>query len=229
MEPADHFAQLAIAGLWIVALLNVITWVVVADHLPWRVDGPLGILSGAPTVVILLLFFTAAAGLLSRAILIVWLYQARSNVDVFPDAEPEWRRWWVFAAWFIPIANIVLPYIVMADVARNSADEVAGRETAGLASRVWLWWTLGKLQGLVGGFWLWIGTPVLILGLDRYTTVNTHLVMMLVSPVFGIVFAVTGAYVGSRVVGGITREQRMRVERVWAGNAAEAWAAGVIG
>ena len=119
--------------------------------------------------------------------------------------------------------------MVLADVARNSADEVTGRATRTQESRVWLWWTLGKLQGLLGGFWLWIGTPVLIVGLARYTSVNAHLIWTVVGPLFGVVFAVAGAYVGSRVVGGITREQRMRVERVWAGNAAEAWAAGVIG
>ena len=188
-----------------------------------------GSFSGAPVVVILLLIIGTIVGLLSRAVLIAWLCRARSNVEVFADAQPDWRRGWVFGGWFVPIANAVLPYMVIADVARNSADEVTGRETAGQASRVWLWWTLGKLHALLGWFWQWIGTPAFIIGLARYTTVNIPLVMTVVSPVLGVVFAVAGAYVGSRVVGGITREQRMRVERVWAGNAAEAWAAGVIG
>jgi uncharacterized protein DUF4328 len=229
MAPIDHYAQWTIAALWTAALVNVATWVVLGLHWPWRMDARLGLLGGAPTIVMVLLVLGTIAGLLSRAVLIAWLYRARSNVDVFPDAQPDWRRGWVFGSWFIPIANLFLPYMVIADVARNSADEVTGRETSSQTARVWLWWTMGKLQSLLGGFWLWIGTPWLIIGLAQYTTVNARLTMNLVSPAFGVIFAVAGAYVGSRVVGGITREQRMRVERVWVGNAAEAWAAGVIG
>src|SRR5262245_12198023 len=92
MTPIDHYAQWTIAGLWIVALVNVVTWIVIGAYLPWPIDnGPLGVFGGAPAGVFLLLVATMILGLLSRAILVAWLYRARSNVDVFPDAEPDWR------------------------------------------------------------------------------------------------------------------------------------------
>jgi hypothetical protein len=51
---------------------------------------------------------------------VIWLFRARRNVDAFPDASPRWNVGWTIGAWFVPIASVVLPALVIADVVRNS-------------------------------------------------------------------------------------------------------------
>jgi hypothetical protein len=67
---------------------------------------------------------------------IIWLYRARKNVEAFVGAAPQWAAGWTIGAWFIPVANMVLPALVMADVARNSMRDPRLRQTLGLV------WTL---------------------------------------------------------------------------------------
>ena len=64
----------------------------------------------------------AVAGVSIAALVleIIWLYRARKNLDAFPEASPQWAPGWTIGAWFIPVANLVLPALVIADVVRNS-------------------------------------------------------------------------------------------------------------
>lgn len=62
-----------------------------------------------------------------------WLTAARANIERIPGVTPRYRRDWVVPAWFLPVANLVLPALVVAEVARAS-----GVRRAGLL--VWSWW-----------------------------------------------------------------------------------------
>jgi hypothetical protein len=72
----------------------------------------------------------------SFGLFIAWLYRARRNLDGFEEARPKWGWGWTFAAWLIPVVNLLAPPAVVADVARESR-----RAATAHASRVgWLVW-----------------------------------------------------------------------------------------
>ncbi|HEX7745580.1 MAG TPA: DUF4328 domain-containing protein [Micromonosporaceae bacterium] len=80
----------------------------------------------------------------AAVVVIVWFYRARKNVDAFPEAQPRMRAGWAIGGWFIPFANLVIPYRVMADTARGS---LAQSRTPGL---VGVWWAAWLVYSLVG-------------------------------------------------------------------------------
>ncbi len=84
----------------------------------------------------LLICGSAAAGV-GAVGLIVWSYQARSNVDALAVGVPKFGRGWSIGAYFIPVASVVLIPLVLADVARNST---LGRPTRGIVGLIWAWW-----------------------------------------------------------------------------------------
>lgn len=71
----------------------------------------------------------------AAVLLIVWLYRARVNLDKLGTAEGAMAPGWAIGGWFIPFANLVIPFRVMAAVARGSLPP-SGRLTALL----WGWW-----------------------------------------------------------------------------------------
>jgi|HigsolmetaAR201D_1030396.scaffolds.fasta_scaffold31949_1 hypothetical protein len=86
----------------------------------------------------------AAGGLLGLVLLgtrlvaiplvVVWFYRARANLDAFAGSVPELRTGWAIGGWFVPLANLVIPFRVMADIARASLFR------AGTPGLVWVWW-----------------------------------------------------------------------------------------
>lgn len=77
-----------------------------------------------------------ALGVVAGVVFLVWLLRARRNVsDNVSDAVPPGPRagirprppvlsaWWAVGAWFVPVANLVLPPIVLGDVWRNSRPD----------------------------------------------------------------------------------------------------------
>jgi hypothetical protein len=75
-----------------------------------------------------------------------WLYRAYANLRAFPDVRPEFPAGLALGGWFIPFANLVLPALVVSDLARASEPPGSGRHTRRL---VWLWWPIYVLAALV--------------------------------------------------------------------------------
>lgn len=89
---------------------------------------------GTTSLVAVTLF---AVGALAGAVaFIAWLYRARRNLDGMPDARPRWSPGWTVAGWFIPVLNLVLPYLVVVDIVRESAPPARSR----LVRLVGAWW-----------------------------------------------------------------------------------------
>jgi hypothetical protein len=79
-------------------------------------------------------------------VFIVWLSRARDNAERLSPGQMRLAKGWAAGAWFVPVANLVLPVIVVMDVWRASAPP--GRpDGAGLVA---LWWTVA-----VGTWLLW--------------------------------------------------------------------------
>ncbi len=66
---------------------------------------------------------------------IVWLYRARANLDKLGVTATGPGRGWAIGGWFVPFANLVIPFRVMAAVVRGSLPR-SGR----LEAMLWIWW-----------------------------------------------------------------------------------------
>jgi hypothetical protein len=84
--------------------------------------------SGASTV----------AGLLQLAVLvlvIVFLYRASTNTRLWSTTPERWSPGWAIGCWFIPLANFVIPFLVVRDIWRRSVPDRS-------LALVWWWWVL---------------------------------------------------------------------------------------
>jgi hypothetical protein len=77
--------------------------------------------------------------LLTTAAFIVWLFQARENLDLRGATGLTWSKGWAIGGWFVPLANFVIPVLVVAEVYRRSDD--AGR-ARGIPALVGAWWAM---------------------------------------------------------------------------------------
>lgn len=77
---------------------------------------------------------------------IAWLSRARDNAERLSPGPMRLPKGWAVGAWFVPVANLVLPMMVVMDVWRASAPP--GRSNG--AGLVGLWWTVA-----VGTWLLW--------------------------------------------------------------------------
>lgn len=55
--------------------------------------------------------------LVAATAFVTWLYQARRNAARL-GGVPEWAPAWAVGGWFIPVAGLVIPYLVVRDVWR---------------------------------------------------------------------------------------------------------------
>lgn len=90
----------------------------------WSIEGELG------------LQVVTAARVLTLVVFIVWLYLAHDNFRR-RNNPLEWRKPWVIAGWFIPVANLVIPGQVVKEVYTRSYPEKAWSSV----QLVNLWWT----------------------------------------------------------------------------------------
>ena len=58
--------------------------------------------------------------LVAAAAFVTWLYQARRNAGRL-GGSPKWAPGWAVGGWFIPLASLVIPYLVVREVRRASA------------------------------------------------------------------------------------------------------------
>jgi Domain of unknown function (DUF4328) len=85
-------------------------------------------------------------------LLIIWLWRAYSNTRTFGVGPWRWGRGWTVGSWFIPLANLVIPKLLINDAWRG-ADRGAAANPAWrkrpVAGVVTMWWVL-LVAGRVG-------------------------------------------------------------------------------
>jgi hypothetical protein len=75
------------------------------------------------TRVALLTWVIAGLGVALAGLL--WIWRVRLNAEVLSPVPPRLARWWSVGCWFVPIANLVLPPLVLVDICAASC---AGRD-----------------------------------------------------------------------------------------------------
>lgn len=90
--------------------------------------------------------------LVAGVVFIAWLGRARRNLLDFKGEARAYSPGWTIGAWFVPIANLIMPALVTADVARGSTTDPATKRK--LLTLVWLWWPcyVGNAVALFGRY-----------------------------------------------------------------------------
>jgi hypothetical protein len=95
-------------------------------------------------------------GVVLLVLLIIWMFRAHRVTNVLGGTDREWSQGWTIACWFIPVANLLIPKLVLGEIERMArSPHTDGRVSpdwrktrASVAG--WLWW------------WLWLGGVCLV-------------------------------------------------------------------
>lgn len=96
------------------------------------------------------------ASLVVAVLTIVWWYQAYQAIERSPLGERSWSAGWAVGGWFIPVANLIIPKLVLNEIDRSSAslDEGATewrtRPLLAIANWWWAFWVISSLATAVG-------------------------------------------------------------------------------
>jgi hypothetical protein len=71
-------------------------------------------------------------------VLIVHLYRASKNTDLWDRTSRTWGPGWAIGGWFIPLANFVIPFLVVRDIWRRTPEPRDGSEPGG--GILVFWW-----------------------------------------------------------------------------------------
>jgi hypothetical protein len=139
LHPLKTPASLAVGGLWVMSALSVLK----ALSTPFVLD------SGGPaaTVVSVLSALVIVGVVYTAVAFLTWLYQARENLDLRGDAGFTWRKGWTVGGWFIPLADLVIPAAVVAEVfSRSRPGWYRTRATPRLVVAWWIAFVLGLFR-----------------------------------------------------------------------------------
>jgi hypothetical protein len=92
------------------------------------------------------------SGLVALAIfvlLVIWLYRAAKNNEALGRQNPRLGPGWAIGGWFIPVANLVIPFIIMDDVWRGADPSIARGDPG---------W---RRTSTLGAIWAWLVTAVI--------------------------------------------------------------------
>jgi len=132
--------------------------------------------------------------LVAAAAFVAWLYRARRNAGRL-SGSLQWAPGWAIGGWFIPVASLVIPYLVVRDVRRASAP-------APQPVPVGWWWTSVLVTALLNRL-IWLYDD----GRFEGTALDTRIVAYPLWTVGTVMIAVT-AFLSARVVRRITTAQQ---------------------
>jgi hypothetical protein len=83
----------------------------------------------------------AIIGIAILVLIIIYFFRASRNTALWRSDRPTWAPGWTIGAWFIPLANAIIPCMVICEIWNRSAEPPgAGNATRPGAGRViWCW------------------------------------------------------------------------------------------
>jgi TRAP-type C4-dicarboxylate transport system permease large subunit len=144
---------------------------------------------------------------------IIWMFRAAKNNEALGRTSPRFSPGWSIGAWFIPLANFVIPVLIMQDLWRGS-DPATRR---GVTS-----WRAAPASALVGCWWAallaslvrfsYSGSGLHDSSLDDIETTNTVALVGVVATAIAAILAVLVVRAVSRRQLECLREQRSEYE-----------------
>ena len=139
----------AVAALYgLVALTNIFVWASFEDYDSRGGNNRLNAWADAEEIDGAVWDLAVLVWIATFILLIIWWNQAYKAARRFPGQFVSWSSGWAVGGWFIPLANLVIPRLVMNEIERLSAQpqphETPGDERA---------WRSRPLMGLGMTFW----------------------------------------------------------------------------
>jgi Domain of unknown function (DUF4328)/Protein of unknown function (DUF2510) len=79
-------------------------------------------------------------------VLVVFLFRASSNTALWNGSRPTWGPGWTIGSWFIPLGNLVLVPMVVAEIWRRTPEPESERDGASTSSTsiapIVVWWVI---------------------------------------------------------------------------------------
>jgi hypothetical protein len=151
-------------------------------------------LVSAATGIVALLSFTILV------LVIIWTYRAAKNNEALGRQYPRLKPGWAIAGWLIPLANAVIPLLVLQDLWRGS-DPTTRRDSAS--------WRANEGSALIGWYWAFLLISVVRGGLgrsearlfvdDELRELRTHDTVAVIGLVAAIVAAILAIQVVRRI------------------------------
>jgi hypothetical protein len=143
----------------------------------------------------------------------IWIYRASRNSGALGAYGLRFKPWWAVVAWFIPLANLILPLFVVNEIWRAS-DPSVGSTDAAARSRV-------PLHPLLGLWWAaWIGGN-LITNLSSQFSLRSHSASTDLTAAYlevaGAAFNIAAAIMLILVIRAITERQERKHARMLSG------------
>jgi hypothetical protein len=83
----------------------------------------------------------AIIGIAVLVLVMIYLFRASKNTALWRPDRPTWAAGWTIGAWFIPLANAIIPCMVVCEIWNRSADPpgVGNEARPGAARVIWCW------------------------------------------------------------------------------------------
>ncbi|MCA8951927.1 MAG: DUF4328 domain-containing protein [Planctomycetes bacterium] len=129
--------------------------------------------------------FAVLALVATGGLFVWWIWIARVNLPHLIHARIRYAPSWAAIAWFVPVLNLGLPYAVVAEIDRLSAEAEADGEATVTAKRALLlpWW-FAALLGTAAALTYLLSAPLTIEAL-RFAA-QMHLVAAIATVVAGV-------------------------------------------
>jgi hypothetical protein len=72
----------------------------------------------------------------------LWMQRCYRNLPALGEQDPHWSPGWAAAAWFVPVGNLFIPYLIARELWRSSGPRDSGQHPL-----IGLWW-IGLLATL---------------------------------------------------------------------------------
>ncbi len=125
---------------------------------------------GAMVAYLLLAGFVAmiAGGIALAQVIVgvIWMGRAYGNAQALGARGLSWSPGWAIGSWFIPFANLVIPFLIMTEIWKASDPRATEPEawrslpTPGWMIALWVLWVASFLVSVVLGFALAIGSAL---------------------------------------------------------------------
>jgi hypothetical protein len=90
-------------------------------------------------------------GLAAFVVFIVFLFRASKNTELWQTECARWTSGWTVGAWFIPVANVVIPLLVILEVWKRTPGQVSTRRPSSTIVIVcWIALVLGSAAFFTG-------------------------------------------------------------------------------